>query len=210
MALRPLKKLYGDVAVADFGPRALKTIGQEMINRGTRRSHVNKNVGRVKRLFKWGTSEELVPASIYHALQSVTGLKRGRTEARESAPVRPVPFWHVHAIKPFVSRQIWSVIALQILTGARPGELLTMRMVDLDMSGQVWLYSPQHHKTSCHGHRRVIFFGPKGQAVLRPFMQDRTLDAFLFTPQVVGKRISNIVGRPPHFSPARASATLKM
>jgi integrase len=49
------------------------------------------------------------------------------------------------------------------------------------MSGDVWKYAPREHKTAWHGHARVILIGPKGQAVLRPFLSSRPLDAFLFS-----------------------------
>ena len=34
---------------------------------------------------------------------------------------------HIDAIKPFVSRQVWALVQLQLLTGARAGELVGMR-----------------------------------------------------------------------------------
>ena len=64
---------------------------------------------------------ELVPGEVYHAFQAVAGLRKGRCEAREPEPVRPVPMQHVYAIQPFVSRQVWAMIQVQLLTAARPG-----------------------------------------------------------------------------------------
>jgi hypothetical protein len=37
-------------------------------------------------MFKWAESEELVPAAVHHALIIVSGLRKGRTEAREAPP----------------------------------------------------------------------------------------------------------------------------
>ena len=39
------------------------------------------------------------------------------------------------------------MVQLQILTGARPGEVVITRPVDLDTTGKVWLYRPKTHKT---------------------------------------------------------------
>ena len=69
------------------------------------------------------------------------------------------------AIKPYVSRQAWGLVRLQLLTAARTGELVIMRPIDLNMSGTVWTYTPESHKTAHHGHRRTIYIGPRGQAV---------------------------------------------
>lgn len=78
----------------------------------------------VRRIFKWGTSEGLVAYEILGALQAVEALKRGRCEAHETQPVRPVPDAHVEAIRPHVPRQVWAMVQLQMLSGARPGELV--------------------------------------------------------------------------------------
>src|SRR5262249_40419582 len=91
LALRPLRQRYGHTAAARLGPLALKAVRAEMIGAGLCRTEINKRVGRVVRAFKWAVGEELVPAAVVHALQAVPGLRQGRTEARESAPVKPVP-----------------------------------------------------------------------------------------------------------------------
>ncbi len=181
--LKTVKDLYGETKAADFGPRALKAIRQLLVDRGLCRSTVNQDVHRLRRLFRWAVAEELLPPAVLQALQAVAGLKRGRSEAREPEVVRPAPQEHVDAIEHHVSRQVWTLIQLQLLTGARSGELVIMRACDLDMSGSIWTFSPAEHKTAHHGHERRIFLGPKAQAVVRPFLGDRPLDACLFSPK---------------------------
>lgn len=121
-ALRPLRALYADTPVTNFGPRALMAVRQKMIELGWCRGSINKNVGRIKTMIRWGTEQELIPGSVYHATQTVSGLKRKRSSAREADPVRPVPLDRVYAIQPLVSRQVWTLIQLQLLTAARAGE----------------------------------------------------------------------------------------
>jgi len=129
-ALRHVSLLYGMAPAAEFGPLALKAVRQSMIDAGWCRSHINKQVGRVKRLFKWGVENELVPPSLYHGLQAVAGLRKGRCGVRESEPVKPVSEAHINAIHSHVSRQVWAMIELQQLTGMRPGEAVIMRACD--------------------------------------------------------------------------------
>ena len=150
--LRPLVELFGDTPVLEFGPKCLKTLREHMILIGWCRTYINQQVGKVKAVFKWGTAEELVPGPVFQALQAVTGLKAGRSAARESEPVRPVPEAMVEAVEPFVSRQVWAMIRLQLYTGARPGEVVGVRPMDLDMSGTVWRFQLTAHKTAHHGH----------------------------------------------------------
>lgn len=182
LALRPVHELYSLTRAAEFGPLALRAVRQRMIERGGCRANINKQTSRIKRVFKWAVSEELVPGQVYHALQAVGGLRRGRCDARESDPIRPVPQEHVDAIQPHVSRQVWTIVQLQLLTAARAGEITIMRPIDIDMSGKIWVYTPTHHKTAHHGHERRIYIGPRAQGVLRPFLH-RRLDAYCFSPE---------------------------
>ena len=61
-----------------------------MVGLGWSRKYINKQVGRVVRMFRWGVSEELVPPSVHQALVAVPGLRKGRTEAPDYDPVQPV------------------------------------------------------------------------------------------------------------------------
>jgi integrase len=62
------------------------------------------------------------------------------------------------------------MVRLQRLTGCRPEEVCLIRPCDVDTSGAVWAYRPESHKTEHHGRERVIFIGPRGQDVLRPYL----------------------------------------
>jgi integrase len=73
------------------------------------------------------------------------------------------------------------MVRIQQLTGARPGEVTIIRACDLNMSGPIWEYAPASHKTEHNGQRRVIFVGPKAQALLKPWLKP-DLGAFLFSP----------------------------
>jgi integrase len=152
-----------------------------MIRAGNCRSEINRRVGRIVRMFKWAVSEELVPPSVYEALRTVSGLRKGRSGAREKPPVKPVSEEMVMAVKPFVSRQIWAMIELQRLTGMRPGEVVIMRTCDLERSGDVWAYGPERHKTGHHDKRREVLLRPRACAIIQPCLMDDG-DAYLFSP----------------------------
>ncbi len=139
VALRPLVKRYRTTLAREFSPRFLKQIRDDMIKAGCVRTSINRQAERIRRMFKWGVSEELVPVQVYNALQAVAGLKAGRTTAAEPDPVEPVPVDDIEAVKPYVSRQVWACIQLQLLTGGRPTEILTMRECDIDATGKTWI-----------------------------------------------------------------------
>jgi len=181
LAIRPLLRLYGRTKATDFGPRALKAVRQAMVEKGWVRKHINRQVDRIKRMFKWAVAEELVPPGVYEGLRAVAGLKYGRCGARDNPPVQPVPENLIEPVKRHVSRQVAAMIDLQLLTGARPGEIVQLRPCDIDRTGPTWTYRPPEHKTEHHGHERVIFLGPKAQQVLSAFLL-RPQDAHCFSP----------------------------
>ncbi|MEX2186171.1 MAG: site-specific integrase [Pirellulales bacterium] len=180
-AMRPLREAYGRIRVSEFGPLALKAVRQRMIEMGWVRTSVNHQIQRVRRFFKWGVENELVPASVLHALQAVPGLKFARTEAAESEPIKPVPESHVDAVITKVSGPVAAMIELQRLTGMRSGEVVIMRACDIDMSGRVWVFRPDDHKNKWRGHQRFVYLGPKAQGIVRRFLKTQT-DAYLFSP----------------------------
>lgn len=185
-ALKPVKELFEHASVTEFGPRALQAVRQRMIEYDWCRSYINKQVVRIKGMFRWAAENELIPGHVYHALQSVSGLKKGRCGARESDPVKPVPIEHVNAVKPFVSKQVWAIIQLQLLTGARAGELVGLRRGDINTDGDIWTCELDEHKTAHHEHERTLYFGPEAQKVLQPFLL-RPDEAHLFSPQEAEK-----------------------
>src|SRR5262249_10171384 len=149
---------------------------------GLARGVVNQRVGRIVRAFKWGVENELVPVAVLQSLKAVRGLAKGRSPARETAPVKPVPESYVDAVLPFVLSPVRAMIQLQRVTGMRPGEACVMRACDIDMTGPVWLYRTEQHKTSWRGHQRVIALGPRAQEIVRPFLKLDT-QAYLFSPR---------------------------
>ena len=181
VALRILRQPYGRAPAREFGPLALKALQQKMIDLGQSRRYINDNVDRIRRMFKWAVSEELVPAAVLQALQTVPGLRKGRTAARETDPIRPVSDADVAVTLPHMPAVVADMVRLQRLVGCRPSEVCDVRPCDIDSGGQVWVYIPAAHKTEHHGRQRRIFIGPKGQDVLQKYLR-RAPDAYCFSP----------------------------
>lgn len=169
-SLKIVRELYGRKIANDFGPLALKAVRQRMVDKGWSRGHINKSIGRIRRCFKWAVENELVRRDMYHGLMAVSGLRKGRSEAREPDPVMPVDDATVQATLPHLSPVVADMIRFQRITGCRPQDVCNLRPCDVDTSGEVWLYRPCTHKTEHHGRERVIPIGPKGQDILRPYL----------------------------------------
>jgi integrase len=187
-AMKPLKELYGHTPSSTFGPRALKAIQQHLAESGLCRNTINRRVGRIKTMFRWAESEELITPSTCHALSTVRGLEKGRSPARETAAVQPVHPDTVEATLPLLLPMVRDMIQLQLLCGCRPGELVVMRPIDIDTTGQVWQYRPGsdagpegRHKTAHHGHTRIILLGPRAIEIVRRRLVPNVTD-YLFSP----------------------------
>lgn len=154
-------------------------------------------------MLRWGVEQELVLAEVHAACKAVAGLRFGRSEATESERIQPVQLSDIAAVEPYVSRQIWGMIQLQLVTGMRPGEVRSICLADIDRSGEVWEYRPSVHKTQHHGRGRIVFIGRKGQDILRQFLKADP-SARLFS-AVDAERERNAVRRQNRKSPMTPS-----
>ncbi len=178
-ALRWMNKVARGVLLVNISPRHLKDARQQMIKAGLTRGTVNKFTQRIRRAVKWAVGEELCPSSVLVGLQAVPDLVRGRSPAPDLPPVKPVPEAFINAIQGYVHPPVWGMIQFQLATGARPGEVIILRACDLEMSGDIWVYTPESHKTQHHGKARVICIGPTAQKILREHMTT-DLQAYVF------------------------------
>ncbi len=180
-SLRVLKASYAYTPVVEFGPLALQALQHKLATSGLSRRYVNYLIDTIRRVFKWGVSQEIVPETVYRALTAVAGLRAGRTEAHETEPISPVDAAVVEATLPYLSAIVANMVRFQQATGCRPAEVCAIRPCDVDTSGQAWIYTPRRHKTQYRGHKRIIFIGPRGQDVLRPYLL-RDKESYCFSP----------------------------
>lgn len=181
-ALRPVRRLYACTSASDFGPLALRALQQDMIKSGLCRTTINARIRRVRHVFKWATSLEIIPSTVVQALTTVPALQRGRCEAPESKGVSPVAWATVEATLPLLPRPVAAMVQLMRFSNCRAEDAVLMRACDLHMEGEVWTYVPACHKNTWRGQTRLVHLGPRAQGVIRPFLKPQ-LDAYLFDPR---------------------------
>lgn len=195
-ALRWLKQRHGTTPLCDFGPLKLKQVRQDMVDAERVRRSINKHVGRIIAMLRWGVENEYCIPQVYSACQAVKPLAIGRTDAVEGDPVLPVPPEHIEAVQPHVSRQVWGMIRLQLETGMRPQEVREIRLCDLDKThDDCWEYIPARHKTQHHGKERRIFLNVLAQEIVGEFTSGKEPSDYLFSPadasrEALAKRVS--------------------
>ena len=183
LALQPVVDAYAHTPAAKFGPLSLKAVREGWVRTGLARGYVNQRTRRIVQAWRWAVENELVPAACWQSLKAVGGLRKGRTAARETPPVRPVrDEVFVATLAEIGSPQVRAILQVMRLTGARPGEVCAMRTGDIDRSVSPWVYRPRTHKTDHHGHAREVFIGPRAQAILAEWLRADP-DAYLFQPR---------------------------
>ncbi len=180
-ALQILEQLYGSEPAERVGPQRLRVIRDTMVRKGWSRRHTNKQVSRLRSVYRWAASREFIEEAAYRRLTTLEPLRRG--EAREGRDIKPVPREHIRMARPYLTRPVRATVMLQLLTGCRADELLRLRPMDIDRSGSVWKVNPIHHKTAHHDKDRTILIGPRGKRVLRLFLSNRGEDQYLFDPR---------------------------
>jgi integrase len=179
-----MASLAGGVPAAEFGPRALSEIRDAMVAKGWTREHVNAQVRRVRAVFRWGESVELVPAGKWFQLRSLPGLKAGKTSAPEQKKKQTVPDAVVEATLPSLSPTVAAMVRFQRLTGCRPQDVCNLNAAELDRTGTVWVFRPALHKTAHRGHHHPVYIGPRAQALLRPLLEGREDATAVFSPRL--------------------------
>ncbi len=188
--LATLRALYGRTPAAAFGPLRFKAVRENLSTtpqqKGDKsklrsRQYVNALSNRLRRIFKWAAENEIVPPSVWHGLKAVAALKRGRCDLAETEPVTPVAESVVAETRAYMTPTVAAMVRLQELSGMRPGEVCALRTADLNMSGKVWTFEPKEHKTAYRGRTRTVYFGPKAQAILEPWLC-KELEACMFSP----------------------------
>lgn len=184
--IRILRELFGETPAAEFGPLRLRVVRDAMIagdpnatnaegkpkpRKPWSRGVVNKQIKRVRAIFRWGVSFELVPQTVADALASVRSIVAGETSAEERAPRVAVPQEHIESVRAKLRPQHRDVLDLLLLTGARPGEIINLTTGMLDRTGDVWRCELSKHKTAHKGKRRVLFFNATAQLILRKYLK---------------------------------------
>ena len=178
-----LMSLYGTDNANNFGPKKLQAVRQNMILKGWQRSSINKQIQRTRAVFRWAEANEIIERGMAEYLSTLAPLKKGRCPGvPEGKKVKPAPTEDIDAIQPYVSRQVWAMIQLQLLTGARPGEIVLLRLADIDRSEIVWIFRPERHKNEYRDIEREIYIGKQAQSIITYFLIGKHTSDYIFSP----------------------------
>lgn len=169
-AVRMFRELYGSRPLGELVHTDMLCVRDALVRSGLARVTVNRYIGIItNRMMPWALDEGLVRAQVKAELSQVRPLKRNRSEARETAPIRPVGAEAIRAAQACMMPNTADMVEVHRLTGMRPAELCSMRWQDIDTSATPWIYRPRDHKNDWRGELgqpRVILIGPRAREIL--------------------------------------------
>lgn len=173
ISIKPFLMRHGAKLCAEISLDDLEAYQRELDGGGNLcRAEVNKRVSRVINVIRWGVShringERYVPPEVARDAALLRPIRRGRGNSRENPRRLAANVADVEKTIPYLPRSIRPIVRLLIFTGARPGEIRSVRPCDINqIAPDLWEYRPEHYKTERFGVERVIYFGPRSIAVL--------------------------------------------
>jgi len=150
-----------------------------MVAAGWSRRWINRQIGRIRLIFRIGVSWEMVRPDVVAALKTLPALVVGETIAPERPQRRAVSQDDLNAVRPLLNERQRDIFDLLLLTGARPGELLSLTTGMIERQGEVWRADLAHHKNAHRGKSRTLFFNATAQTIVAKYLLD-DLDQRLF------------------------------
>ena len=170
IALRSLRAKYGAAPIDDLTYQRVLSARDELIASGLNRTTINQRVGIWRRFAAWALENRLMEPATKVEIWALSPLKRGRSQAPEGEPVRPVRHLDVKRTIRFMPPNLQAMVKVQELCGARPAEVCDMRPCDIEKKRGWWVYRPAKHKTAHKDNVRVIVLGPRAQKELTPWL----------------------------------------
>ncbi len=179
LGVRMFRNLYGARFIGDLEHADMLALRNALIQTGVTRITVNRYMQIVKRMLFWALDENLIRAYVKAELTQVSPLKRNRSAARETVPIRAVSSDVIEKTIMAMPPNTADMIRVHSLTGMRPDEICSMEWDRIDTSQTPWVYRPATHKNAWREHPRVILIGPRARAILEKY---RAEGGFPFSP----------------------------
>jgi integrase len=173
------------------------------------RNVVNRRIVRIQTMWKWAERQGLVPKGHYHHLLTVEPLGK-QVQWVRSTPKKKGSSWEdvekvlaaLEAVKRKEYQQdrgsryknpVAAMLALQWWSGMRSCEVRLMRTADVNVSGEVWIYTPKDKnrwRDEADEAPREVLLGPESQALLYDWLDPKHPDRFIFVSRI-GKAYRN-------------------
>jgi integrase len=190
LTMRALRDAYRDRTVASIDLKDIVAFRDSMIEGKSQKGFpvkramktVNTRLGIVKSAFRWAAQRGEIPATVAGAVMLAEPLKLSRSDAKNPRKVKPVHTSYVEQTLPHLPPILQDMVKFLDLQGCRPEEACSMRVGEIEIQGDLWLYRPRHKMEHLEGIGETIrFIGPKAQEILRKHLSTNLSD-YVFSP----------------------------
>jgi integrase len=145
---------------------------------------VNLALTCIKRMFRWGMKMGKVSAAAAGGVRVVENVGGDHPDVRHTEPKTGVAWEVVERTLAKCDPALADMIRVQWHTGMRPGEVVSMKAMELTVKGDVTLYQPPWHKTAWRGKKsvRVIALGPKSMEVVAKYVSTKPAEPMFRCP----------------------------
>jgi len=165
--------------IEEFGPLRFKAFRKKLAEEGYARNSVKSICSSVKAMFRWAASNELIPASLSHALSAVEPMRLGTVTEKE--PIKPIQWKYVRAtIRACSNPVLADMLRIQWLVGCRSSEVCNMRWADIQKAPDLWTWTPSRHKSAWRGSTLTYHLGPICQRILARW-DEKSIDGYVFS-----------------------------
>jgi integrase len=192
-ALAGVLAAHGGDPAEEFAAADLEAVRAGWVRAGHSRGTCNEYAKVVRRCWRWARRRGWVSRECAADLD-LDPLEAGRTRAPDYDPVPPAPpasvaavlgFWDARPESPRLAA-LAAMVRLQLLSGARPGEVCRVSTGELGRDGRAevptkygvdvltapgcWCWVPGRHKVR---RKRIVIYclGPRAQALLGPWLK---------------------------------------
>jgi integrase len=136
-------------------------------------------------MLRWAMVRDMFPHLTYEKIKSI---EKVSDDFQNTAPRKQIEIFADKDFEKalgFCTPPVQAILRLMRITGARPTEICTMKICDLDCSDpDCWIYLLTEHKTKKKtGTDKIIGLGPTAQKIIRAFMEHcENENDYLFKP----------------------------
>jgi hypothetical protein len=168
--------------IVTFNVSRLKAVQEALAGKYVR-IQADKFMVQFRLFARWLFLEDHIELEQYEKLRAVPGLRAGRAGVKEGKGRRAADPTAVEKVLPLLPPALAAAVQAIRWSGARPFEILGMRVNELDISGDVWKFAPLRHKGGCRNKQRLIFIGPEAATEIRPLLEGLGAADFVFSPR---------------------------
>ena len=192
-AIKILLENFTGLTVESLDTLHFLTLQKKFVESGVSRQYCNMLMEYIRAMLKWGILYKLVTVQVYGYAKLIPALRKGKTSAPEKPKRQNVPDDVVNRTLPHLLPTIRNIVEIQRATGARPSEILNMKVGEINQIGytspdgvHIWLYIPGTHKNAWREHeehQRIIPLGKLEQEILAPRLVGKSDDDYVFSPR---------------------------